>query len=169
MEHFKPKPYKPGESKMAHRMYMHGLVQRGIIPPPPREVKKRYFFFYGTLCLPHVLREVLKLDKDPEYRNATVRGFAIKMWSTYPALVPSETRPFVNLEGKAWFGDENDLERLREYEGDKYHSRNVSILLEGDTFPVVAWAFAWNGDPEELEDGTFDPSHFMEPHGEPSL
>ncbi|KAF8637475.1 hypothetical protein AX16_010803 [Volvariella volvacea WC 439] len=162
MEPFEPEPYKPGESLMAYRMYIASLVHDGLIPPPPQEWST-YFFFYGTLALPHILKQVLQLDEEPEYKKGRILGRTIKMWGSYPALVPLESNPPVEFEGRVWYGDEvRDLDRLKMYKGASYKATKVSIMLEGDRYPVVGWTFVWDGDLSELQDGTFDPYKFAE-------
>ncbi|THH27239.1 hypothetical protein EUX98_g6949 [Antrodiella citrinella] len=44
-------------------------------------------FFYGTLSLPHVLQRVLGLNEAPILLPASIKGFSIKMWGPYPALI----------------------------------------------------------------------------------
>ncbi|KAF8637474.1 hypothetical protein AX16_010802 [Volvariella volvacea WC 439] len=146
---------------MAYQMYIFGLIQQGLIPPQ-HDVEEGYFFFYGTCTLPHIFKKTLGLEEAPTYRDARIRGYDIKMCGQQPVLVESESDPLVKVEGKAWFGNENNLERLQKYAGNNYKWTNASMRLEGEKRPVVGWAFEWAGDPSELQDGVFDPSQFAE-------
>ena len=46
--------------------------------------------FYGTLQSPLILREILSLPFAPTLRPAYIRGFKMRMWGQYPAVVASE-------------------------------------------------------------------------------
>ncbi|KAF8637485.1 hypothetical protein AX16_010813 [Volvariella volvacea WC 439] len=121
---------------------------------------KHYYFFYGTLGVPHVLKRVLGIDEEPEYKSASIFGHKIKMWGPYPALVYAELNPEAKVEGKAWLGDKKHLNRLQRYETENYRSKAVLIQLEGEEAPVEALTFVWAGYSEDLDDGVFDASEF---------
>ncbi|KAF8637484.1 hypothetical protein AX16_010812 [Volvariella volvacea WC 439] len=161
MEPFEPEPYVPGESLMGYKFYLHGLADQGLIPPPRHEVQKRHIFLYGTLTLPHVLKKVLGLKEEPNCPKAYVLGYAFKMWGPHPALIRlnAVSDRLVKAEGKTWFGDEHDLNRLQLYLGRKFKYENNPVLLEGRDLSA-GWVFVWDGDDNELHDGAFDPSQF---------
>ncbi|KAF8637470.1 hypothetical protein AX16_010798 [Volvariella volvacea WC 439] len=144
-------------------MYMHSLVQQGLIPPERPTGGKRYFFLYGTLALPHVLKKVLGLDEEPKYHNAWIRGYKLKMWGPHSAFVrlTSLAERMVRVDGVAWFGDESNKERMEIYLGRNYAYSNVGVGVEGEGMSPGC-VFQWVGDPQELRDGVFDPSRFRE-------
>ena len=126
-------------------------------------------FIYGTLTLPHVLQKILSLASIPVYQPASIRGYLIKMWGPYPALVPAEgyqsgvqvtDKP--SVEGKAFRVSGLQLSRLVQYEGENYKLSAVTIYM--DDAVHLGLTFLWSGYLEELEEGVFDATQFAESH-----
>ncbi|KAL0566284.1 hypothetical protein V5O48_015732 [Marasmius crinis-equi] len=125
------------------------------------DMTSKLLFFYGTLRLPHVLKEVLNLEETPTLLDASIRGFTLRMWGPYPALVRAEdTATATTIKGKTWsVHEERHLQRLVQYETENYRLAKVDIIME-DTSTTPGYTFVWNSYPEELEDGCFDESQF---------
>ncbi|KAF8637478.1 hypothetical protein AX16_010806 [Volvariella volvacea WC 439] len=136
-------------------MYLFHLDQQGLLPPSPLRKQERYFFLYGTLALPHILRKVLGLERVPECPSACVTGYVLRMWGPHPALVGAGGGSEDKVEGNAWFGSEQDLERLQMYLGENFRCRTDAINAEGQ-WMYPGWAFVWDGDESELYDGVFN-------------
>ncbi|KAL2058770.1 hypothetical protein ABVK25_000061 [Lepraria finkii] len=64
-----------------------------------------YFFYgtlYGTLSNPKFLAKKSKLAEQPEIPKASIRGWRLKMWGEYKALVGRKaTEHDILVEGKA--------------------------------------------------------------------
>ncbi|KAF2665044.1 hypothetical protein BT63DRAFT_378591 [Microthyrium microscopicum] len=134
----------------------------------PEDYTPSYFFFYGSLMDPEVLQHILKLPELPLLQPATIKDFKIKMWSIYPALVPS---PKGTVTGKIWKVETLEhFEKLAAYETAAYttcplgiHRSDTGVIEDGK-------AFCWKGDPIslDLEDGIFDFARYQQ-HFKPSL
>lgn len=125
--------------------------------------RKETYFFYGTLMDPGIAQKILGLEAPPVMRPAVLRNRGhLKMWGPFPVFVADED-PRVDVKGMAC-----DIEgaarkdRLAAYEGEKYDetlclihfpSEDGSTVTDESIFGVV---FAWIGDEDELDDGTFD-------------
>ncbi|KAJ8088298.1 hypothetical protein PM082_022370 [Marasmius tenuissimus] len=97
---------------------------------PDLSSSSKLFFFYGTLKLPHILQQVLSLEELPILYDATIRGYTIKMWGPYPALVNiADTEATeMTVKGKAWtLHEERHLKRLEQYETENYRLTKVDI------------------------------------------
>ena len=123
----------------------------------------KLLFFYGTLKIPHVLKEVLDLSEQPTLRDAIIHGYTIKMWGPYPALVKADASE-TTVRGKAWILDEEDhLKRLEQYETENYRLVKIDIDIVTEDAPtrtISGYTFIWNSYPEELQDGSFDDLKF---------
>ncbi|KAF9255499.1 hypothetical protein L218DRAFT_967257 [Marasmius fiardii PR-910] len=99
----------------------------------------KLLFFYGTLQLPHILKDVVGLDATPTLRNANIRGYT-KMWGPYPALVKGTHED--STTGKAWMlHEENHLKRLIYYETRNYRLEAVEVCLEGGNSSIAGYTF----------------------------
>ncbi|KAL0060625.1 hypothetical protein AAF712_012568 [Marasmius tenuissimus] len=134
------------------------------VPPGPK-----LLFFYGTLRLPHILKDVVGLDATPTLRDASVRGYTIKMWGPYPALIkdPSDVDDRAGEEivtsGKAWMMyEDSHLQRLIFYETRNYRLEKVDIFLDDASTPLPGYTFVFNGRDRELIDGVFNAAAFGE-------
>ncbi|PKY05123.1 hypothetical protein P168DRAFT_235402, partial [Aspergillus campestris IBT 28561] len=133
---------------------------------PPGDDRRRaffqrgYCFLYGTLMDPQTLCRVLKLSRpEPVMRRAKVVGYETKLWGPYPALVDGE--PLCSVDGMACeIFSRTQLDRLAEYETDKYRLRACLIQLlddDDETVKTVEGVTSmWDGRHEELREGTFD-------------
>jgi len=137
---------KPGPSTRA------GSVPKRAEPP----FEPCAFFFYGSLMDPEVLRTILDLSETPTVESGAVRGFSIKMWGIYPALIPHESG---RVSGSMWrVNSESQFLRLKEYETSAYTWCACDIELSSGEVLRGCRTFCWAGDSDskELEEGTFD-------------
>ncbi|PID71532.1 MAG: hypothetical protein CSB34_07005 [Desulfobulbus propionicus] len=112
-------------------------------------------FCYGTLQSPLVMKAVT--GKAYEGQEATLNN-----WARY--RVQSTEYPGIKLEddcsvcGKVYWGiDEEDMEKLDAFEGDKYDRIKVSVsFIDGTT--TEAWTYAFKD--EYLEHLSTDPWDF---------
>ncbi|KAJ5632405.1 hypothetical protein N7490_008744 [Penicillium lividum] len=91
--------------------------------------------------------------------RARVIGYDIKLWGPYPALIDGE--PLQPVDGMVFeILSKTQLDRLESYETDNYqlqpclidilnHDNSVLSTVDGVTF-------MWNGEEDELQEGTFD-------------
>lgn len=114
-------------------------------------------FFYGSLMDPDVLRFIAQTPAAPELHKASIRGFKLKMWGPYPALIPGEPKDAV--QGVYWRSeDDGQLDLLQQYETDVYRPAACAIRAGEDGSTIRdGLAFVWAGDPasDELHDGEF--------------
>ncbi|KAL0574382.1 hypothetical protein V5O48_007583 [Marasmius crinis-equi] len=126
--------------------------------PPPGP---KLMFFYGTLKLPHILKDVARLDATPTLRDGTIRGYKVKMWGPYPALVKATDEEEVVTPGRAWMlHEDRHLQRLIFYETKNYRLEEVGVYLDDASTPVSGYTFVFNGHDRDLVDGVFDPAGF---------
>lgn len=114
-----------------------------------------------------VLQTVAKLDNTPTTQKGIVRGFRIKMWGIYPAVIPGSD-VLDTVAGTVWrLDDASQLIRLQEYETGAYKLCDCEIEVEGGHKLPGSKIFCWAGpaDSPELEEGVFDfgryQKHFM--------
>ena len=105
---------------------------------------------------PEILQAVLGLQQAPAVQEGWVRGFMMKMWGIYPALLPHEGG---KVFGTAW--KVNSLSyflRLVEYETSVYTWCSCEIELGDGESLRDCRTFCWAGDlnSKELEEGSFD-------------
>ncbi len=146
-------------------------ARSGWATAPAVPLKSGWLFLYGTLMDPEVLQSILSLSEPPQLRNATVRGFRLKMWGIYPALVRASDRISGELKGKAyWLETWEQLEKLEAYETKAYQWCLCDIILEDGTKVENARTFRWAASPEdkELEEGRFDLERFQR-HFKPAM
>ncbi|ROW03030.1 hypothetical protein VMCG_05738 [Cytospora schulzeri] len=118
-------------------------------------VKREYYFFYGSLMYPEMLRHVLGLSELPEVKPAEVLGYRTKLWGPYPALVDGEPgEPVKGMACEIEGGEHKD--RLQDYETACYRTAKCMIRVEGLEEAVLGTTFMWNGDEDDLDDGSFD-------------
>uniref|UniRef100_A0A0W0FX60 Putative gamma-glutamylcyclotransferase n=1 Tax=Moniliophthora roreri TaxID=221103 RepID=A0A0W0FX60_MONRR len=140
---------------------------------PSSTFRPRLMFFYGTLTLEHLRKRLLGTDArgDPPGgppKDATIRGWSVKMWGPYPALVESESKEDSVVHGKVWLVlDEEQLQRIQRYDGKQYRMAAVDVYVEGSSTPETGYTMVWNSDFGVLRDGSFDPSafYFRQPQG----
>lgn len=115
-----------------------------------------HFFFYGTLMDPDVLQSVLSLTHPLDVMKAKVRGYSIKLWGIYPALIPYEGGEVLGVAGKITNWD-HFIELCR-YETFNYKLCFCTIVLDDGTELEDSRTFVWSGKPDssELSDGSFD-------------
>ncbi|CAA7263987.1 unnamed protein product [Cyclocybe aegerita] len=124
-------------------------------------------FAYGTLQVPHVLRSVLNVEK--ALCPAAVHGYAVKMWGPYPALVKTPGPEESTVHGMLFLVmNEEELKRLIRYETENYRLEQTEITAfygENKSMTSPGYIFVWNGYPEALQEGVFDPTQFQQRHG----
>ncbi|KAJ0116659.1 hypothetical protein J7T55_009809 [Diaporthe amygdali] len=136
--------------------------ERQAVKIKQRERNETYFF-YGTLMDPGIAQKILSLEAPPVMRPAVLRNRGhLKMWGPFPVFVADED-PRVDVKGMACeIEGAARKDRLMAYEGEKYVERlclihflseDGSTVTDESVFGVV---FAWIGDDDELDDGTFD-------------
>lgn len=114
--------------------------------------KLQYCFAYGKLMYSKTLSRVLNLpNRDPIMRRARVKGYQIKLWGPYPALVDGETnQPVSGMIYKVL--SEAHMDRLEAYETDKYSLEFCfnDILNDDDSAEktVNGVLFMWNREVE---------------------
>lgn len=121
------------------------------------------YFVYGSLMDPSTLQSVLQTIFPPTLRPATLTGYHIKMWGSYPALLPSSPSSSVNgmvFESSAFEHAKQIQQRLEEYEGPNYKLEECIVEVQGrgdeGVRRVRARVFGWIGGEEELKEGVFD-------------
>ncbi|KAI4952625.1 hypothetical protein J4E91_003097 [Alternaria rosae] len=137
---------------------MHGRSTNASQVPPDQPFSPCYMFLYGSLMDPEVLQAILNLPELPTTRPATISSFKVRIWSIYPALIPSDGDGKVS--GVVWKVDkEEHFKRLQNYETGAYTWTWCEATLDNDeTVPEKCRTFCWAGDSDskELEDGSFD-------------
>ncbi|KAJ3508854.1 hypothetical protein NLJ89_g5528 [Agrocybe chaxingu] len=90
------------------------------------------------------------------------------MWGPYPALIKAPEE--LTMHGMIFLVmHEDELKRLIRYETENYRLEQTEItafyseLSESTILP--GYAFVWNGYPEVLQEGAFDPTQFKQGHG----
>ncbi|KAJ2982241.1 hypothetical protein NUW58_g6486 [Xylaria curta] len=126
-----------------------------------------YFFFYGSLQIPNVLRRVCQIDDQNTItmiKDARIRGWKIKMWGPYPALVPAAKDH--EVQGVAWLCNKSEhVARLSTYETAAYRMAYCDVSIpsaDGEGVDVIknARTFVSTEDPITLEDGRFDVAEY---------
>lgn len=120
------------------------------------ETPTGFYFFYGTLTDPSMVREILGLESDPDFRPAYVKGFKCKLWGQYPALVDT---PDSVVEGAVYHVRTVEHgKKLAAYETSNYCAFPCYIYYSDGLKPEKhhGYAFKYQGDPKELSDGAFD-------------
>lgn len=74
-------------------------------------------FFYGSLMDPEMLNRVVGLSTPQTTVSATLSNYAIKLWGSFPALVP---RAGSKVQGVVWNCTPAQFDRLEYYEGYAY-------------------------------------------------
>ncbi|KAF3928588.1 hypothetical protein AA313_de0202171 [Arthrobotrys entomopaga] len=152
---------------MQRSFYLQSL-QPPRPPTPPPAFEPTLFFFYGTLTIPKVLKRILSLSEEPVLIKARTRFFKMKMWGPYPALTEYQDEDERGPVGGFAYEvkTEEHLRRLIAYEGANYTIRPLLIKLSGgeyeETDATYGKTFVWNGYPEELTDGEFNPEVFQQ-------
>ncbi|RYO93096.1 hypothetical protein DL763_004492 [Monosporascus cannonballus] len=118
-----------------------------------------YFFFYGSLQDPGQICRVCGLDSSElppsVLQPATIRGWRVKMWGPFPALVPADAD--AEVRGVVWKCEAAaHVSRLCFYETDNYRLEFVDIKKDDGEVIKDGRTFVHAGDPEDLEEGSFD-------------
>ncbi|KAI1351677.1 hypothetical protein F5Y01DRAFT_324922 [Xylaria sp. FL0043] len=136
-----------------------------------------YFFFYGSLQDPMVLTSVCNLlgednndvinDKTKDEivvlrQSASIKGWKVRMWGPYPALVPA-TDENNRVKGVAWLCEKYDhVKRLCNYETSAYRMAYCDIEVptaDGNGVEVIKNARTFvstlDANDEDLKDGEF--------------
>ncbi|KAF3491112.1 uncharacterized protein GIQ15_00629 [Arthroderma uncinatum] len=151
-----PKGWKPPEIHVDPKYERLGL---------PGFFDEYYIFFYGTLMDKNMLAKVLDMSPDSERLNlrpARIDGYHTKLWGPYPALRHGpDFGHFV--EGMAFeVHNQAEVDRLCAYETDKYLIDACAIefldIENSRMQKVFGKTFVWNGSPEELTEGKYNPS-----------
>ena len=111
------------------------------------------YFFYGRLCDPQLWTGQLNFDTAPKFVEAEVRGFTLKMWGHYKALIaadePDEESNIV--KGYLYMVEsEEALDKIAAYETDNYGVRLCDIYY-GDGQRLEGCTFGFWGDLSHLK------------------
>jgi hypothetical protein len=127
--------------------------------------RPRVFFFYGSPVDPEVLQAVLGLPELPTVSTGCVKGFRVKMWGIYPALVPAKEGEDSKVMGIFWTIHRLEYQkRLAEYETSAYTTAEVTIFEDDGKNSHQGYAFCWAGDEDsqDLQDGSFDLARYQQ-------
>ncbi|KAG8896199.1 hypothetical protein FRB99_009019, partial [Tulasnella sp. 403] len=132
------------------------------------DFQPRLCFFYGTLMLPHILRQVLRMDDLPSLTNARLRGYKMKMWGPYPTLLPLESDEASGdvevppIRGRVYLVTQSaHIRSLERYETENYRLVECELEVEEQVSEGASeyhwvkrrgWTFIWNSYEDELED-----------------
>ena len=113
------------------------------------------YFFYGRLSDPALWTGRLGFDEVPKFVDAAIKGYEIKMWGQYKALVPTEESDEEGgnvVHGLMYMVESEEvLEKLAAYETNNYGVRLCDIY-HGDGYReiVEGCVFAFYGDRANL-------------------
>ncbi|KAJ5112248.1 hypothetical protein N7532_000293 [Penicillium argentinense] len=147
------------DSKNTTKRYQTSF-ERSVEESWPEEAFQRHYcFFYGTLMDPDILSRVLKSSKKPPIMHrARVMGYQVKLWGLYPALLDGES--LNPVDGMAYeLRSQTQLDRLATYETEQYRLQACLIDLlsdDGVGKTIEGVTFVWNGEQDELKEGTFN-------------
>ncbi|KAL8921100.1 MAG: hypothetical protein Q9172_004193 [Xanthocarpia lactea] len=121
--------------------------------PRPTE-SDRIYFFYGNLMDANKLASVLGLIEEPKLRVTRVEGFRTDFWGQHPAMLLSDDGIVQGMTYRIGNVDEieDQVAKLKRYQGDKYRRRMVDIEFE-DGSSLYGYTFVWAGNVEELRQG----------------
>lgn len=136
-------------------------------PKPPAQVDlfeppTGPYFVYGTLMDPAMLADILGLEKQPTLRPAKIAGYACKLWGQYPAVQNGpQDAPVAGAVYRVQ--SVSHAKRLAEYETDNYRVEPCVIQYTDAKEPAeeMGHVFMFNGNPRDLEEGTFDLSLWL--------
>lgn len=107
------------------------------------------YFFYGRLCDPALWTGRVGFADEPKLVEGQIRGYEIKMWGDYKALVPAselEEEGENVLRGKVYMIESEEvLEKLAAYETNNYGMGLCEITF-GDGRTAEGCVFAFQGD-----------------------
>ncbi|PLN85531.1 hypothetical protein BDW42DRAFT_190813 [Aspergillus taichungensis] len=132
----------------------HTFVDRPSAPTGPAPTGP--YFFYGTLTDPCLVRELLELDHEPEFRPAYIEGYECKLWGPYPALVGA---PGSTVEGAVYqVTTEKHAARLAAYETVNYRADPCCIYYRDGEEPAqdTGYTFIFAGNRKDVTEGVFD-------------
>lgn len=124
---------------------------------PRRNESDLTYFFYGNLMDANKLASVLGLMEEPKLRVARVEGFRTGFWGQHPAMLLSDDGFVQGMAYRIGSFDEREdqVAKLKRYQGDKYRRRMVDIEFKDGT-SQYGYTFVWAGNEEELQQGTFN-------------
>lgn len=105
-----------------------------------------------------MIREVVRLETEPDLRPARVSGYACKLWEPYPALLDAPDSESV-VEGAVYHVQTAEHgKKLAEYETRAYQACPCRIHYTDGKEPAdeMGHAFIFKGNQNELSDGAFD-------------
>ena len=109
------------------------------------------YFFYGTLADPAFLAGKLELEDVPVLQRGTIRGYKVKMWGKYKALIGGQGRGEV-VEGWVYMvKTKEDLEKLAVWEGENYEVDLCDVFVKGDE-KVLGNVFVFCGGMHNLQE-----------------
>ncbi|KAF2125903.1 hypothetical protein P153DRAFT_348110 [Dothidotthia symphoricarpi CBS 119687] len=158
--------YEPVGKDMAKRIMMFLAEEKTEHRAPP--LVPCHMFFYGSLMDPDVLQAITGLPEAPLVKKGTITGFSIRMWGTYPALVPCSTG---EVKGTVWeLTSEAHFRRLADYETLAYTWCECNVVLEDGKSLSSCRTFCWAGDvnSQDLEEREFDFERYQK-HFKPSV
>ncbi|KAJ5172078.1 hypothetical protein N7492_004671 [Penicillium capsulatum] len=134
------------------------FFQATNLPPvaDPSKAPSGVYFFYGTLTDPSMVREILGLEDDPDFRPAYIKGFKCKLWGQYPALVDG---PDAVVEGAAYHVQTGAHgAKLAAYETNHYCITPCHIHYSDEMKPTddLGYTFKYQGNLKDLSDDIFD-------------
>lgn len=96
-----------------------------------------------------MVREILDLETNPDFRSASISGYECKLWGQYPALVDGIVYRVQTVEG---------AKRLAAYETSNYCPQDCCIRRTGGQDPGQedGYVFKYVGDRKDMSEGVFD-------------
>ena len=108
----------------------------------------RPYFFYGRLSDPGFWTGRLGLEEAPKFEDAEIRGWDLKMWGHYKAVVKTKERGKVVKGVMYMLQNKEMLEKIAAYQTDKYCVR-WCVIHHGYVSEGCVFAFA--GDTSTLK------------------
>ncbi|EZF29936.1 hypothetical protein TMEN_2888 [Trichophyton mentagrophytes] len=126
------------------------------------------YFFYGTLMDPTLLVQLLHLDKLPDLRPASIKGYKFKLWGPYPALLDDEHDDSAVIEGAVYNVESVEhAHALANYETKNYTTGTTTAYYsdgqQPETDQVTIYVFA--GNRSDLSEGDFNLQRWMKMMG----
>lgn len=107
------------------------------------------YFFYGRLSDPELWTGRLGFEEAPTFADAEIKGWDLKMWGHYKALIAA-SEPDKVIKGKLYMvKNEEVLESIAAYETDNYGVRLCEIYYGGGHM-LEGCVFAFAGDISHL-------------------
>lgn len=128
-----------------------------LIPTEPASISKAFhagypvpYFIYSAPANHTFLANLLGYDQPPSLQRASIRGYQIKSWGSYKALINGVPDSIVN--GTVYMArSEAEVVKLAEWMGFAYEAEKCDIVLtNGESIAGNAFVYCW--EPSELED-----------------